>query len=386
MSTLRTLTLGIGLLALPLAATAGTQTPAAPATDPRWSPWLGCWQLLTESVRDGEIEFAEMFERAAGMPARRVDGAQVCMLPGETPDTVLQTTWVNNQRILQETLRGNGQAVSLTEAKCRGERRSEWSTSGKMLYTKADLTCEGQAPRKISSLAMMSGRTWLDIQSVEINGRANIRVKKYQLAADQSLAGNLPRRARDPEAERAAAAATFSIEDVKDASGKLAPAVIQAAMYEGTAKFPVNRKTLVALDEAGVDESVIDLMIALSFPEKFVVDRTRTSSGGGGGGGWGMGGFGGFEAYDLLSLYAPYYYSGYGYYNPGYGSGCCWTSIPGGGGGGGIEVRPDAGGRAVNHLGYTRIQPREADPNPARQQRRLLGDVEHVRRIEQLGR
>ena len=359
MTIVRTLTIGFGLLVLPLSAAAQPAS-SAPAADPRWAPWLGCWQLLTESVREGQIDYAEMFERAMGMPARRVDGAQVCMLPGDKPDTVIQSTWVNNQRILEETLRANGEPQPLTEAKCKGSRRSEWSASGKMLYTSADLACDGQAPRKISSLAMMSGRTWLDIQSVEISGRKNIRVKKYQLAADQSLAGNLPRRPRDPEAERTAAAAAFTFNDVKEASGKLAPEVIQAAMYEGTAKFPVNRERLIELDKAGVDDSVIDLMIALSFPEKFVVDRSRGSSSGGGGG-WGFGPDP-WDAYGLLSLYAPYYYYNYGYYDPGHRPGCCWTTIPPGGGGGGTIERHDSNGRAVNGLGYTRIQPREAEP------------------------
>jgi hypothetical protein len=363
MTTLRALTLGFGLFLLPLAAAAQSPSPA-PATDPRWVPWLGCWQLLTESVRDGQIDPVEMFERAAGLPARRVDGAQVCMLPGERPEAIAQSTWVNNQRIIEETLRADGQSHAVTEAKCKGSRKSEWSSTGRMLYTTADLTCEGQAPRKISSLAMMSGRTWIDIQAVEISGRTNIRVKKYQLAADQSLAGNLPRRPRNPEAERAAAAASFTFDDVKDASGKVAPEVIQAAIYEGTAKFPLNKKRLLELDDAGVDSSVIDLMVALSFPEKFVVDRSSSSSGGGGGGGWGGGwGIGDmwdpFYTYSLLSLYAPYSYGYWGSYNPGYQPGCCWTSIPPSGGG---SVVPDIDARAVNGRGYTRIQPREVEP------------------------
>ena len=37
----------------------------------------------------------------------------------------------------------------------------------------------------------------------------------------------------------------------------------------------MNRKTLVALDEGGVHETVIDLMIALTYPKKFVVRASR---------------------------------------------------------------------------------------------------------------
>jgi hypothetical protein len=40
------------------------------------------------------------------------------MLPGERPEAIAQSTWVNNQRIIEETLRADGQSHAVTEAKC----------------------------------------------------------------------------------------------------------------------------------------------------------------------------------------------------------------------------------------------------------------------------
>ncbi len=53
---------------------ASAQTAAGPqGSDARWQPWLGCWQLLDESVREPEDFTAEA---AAGVaparPQRRV--------------------------------------------------------------------------------------------------------------------------------------------------------------------------------------------------------------------------------------------------------------------------------------------------------------------------
>ena len=70
----------------------------------------------------------------------------------------------------------------------------------------------------------------------------------------------------------------WSIEDVIEASGKLPAEAVQAALSEVHHGFDMNKKTLVALDEGGVDESVIDLMVALTYPKRFVVERAAAAA------------------------------------------------------------------------------------------------------------
>jgi hypothetical protein len=86
--------------------------------------------------------------------------------------------------------------------------------------------------------------------------------------------------------------------------------VLQAALIEVGAKLPLSAHRLVELDEAGVPGPVVDVMVALSFPEKFIIERPTGSNYGGG---YGGGGFGGtldpwLMASELawLSLYSPF--------------------------------------------------------------------------------
>ena len=88
-------------------------------------------------------------------------------------------------------------------------------------------------------------------------------------------------------------------------------------------------------------DTVVDVMVALTFPEKFVIERpTYTASYGGGGGGgydpWSLA-----SDYGWLSVYAPFGYQYYGYYDPRYGPGYGWVPVapPIGGGerGAGVE-------------------------------------------------
>ncbi len=62
-----------------------------------------------------------------------------------------------------------------------------------------------------------------------------------------------------------------------EASGKLPAEAVQAALTEVHHGFDMNRKTLVALDEGGVNDSVIDLMVALTYPKRFVVERAAAA-------------------------------------------------------------------------------------------------------------
>ena len=51
-----------------------------------------------------------------------------------------------------------------------------------------------------------------------------------------------------------------------EASGKLPGEALQAAFADVRHGFNMNKTTLVKLDEAGVPDGVIDLMVALTFP------------------------------------------------------------------------------------------------------------------------
>jgi hypothetical protein len=231
---------------------------------------LGCWQLLDESVRS-QFEMAEDGTIPAPRPQQRVTGTRVCVARADKGVTI--TTIVGTQKALEETVVADGVAYPMADAECKGSKQSEWSTIGERLYTTAEITCGTQPQRKISSLAIFSpGPTWTDIQVIDISGRKNVRIRKYQRAADQAgvqrsssmppFAGEMP----------------WTVADVKEASAKLMPEAVQAALVELDAKFKLTGKQLIDMDKAGVPDNTIDLMVALSYPKKFIVERPVNSA------------------------------------------------------------------------------------------------------------
>ena len=145
------------------------------------------------------------------------------------------------------------------------------------MFRTTDVTCGKEAPRTIKSVAFMApGPSWINVQHVSgAAANTSVRVQRYRRAANQQLADGS--KAPQPDASlRCAPRRTrrkWSIEDVIEASGKVPAEVVQAALTEVHHGFDMNKRTLVALDEGGVDEQVIDLMVALTYPKRFVVQR-----------------------------------------------------------------------------------------------------------------
>lgn len=345
---------------------AQTPAPASARAEARWSSWLGCWQLSDESLDDGSAAMA----RLLGLPAprsRENAGALVCVTPAADGGATM-TTYANDRAVLSETIVPDGTSRAITEAECRGEQRAEWSTLGARLYASADLTCQSQPARKVSGLAMMlAGPVWLDIQAIESNGGKTLRVRRYHRAADQKRAGGL----LPPTTATMPLGRALSLSDVKEASKKVVPEVLQAALVELKSGFDLNGKRLLELEDASVPRSVIDLMVALSFPERFVVERpVARYSGGGGSSWWTPMGYDDLWPYFATpyafspfysSYYAPFGYRYWGYVNPFYYSAPGYVVIDPGSGGN-PSPQPSGEGRVVDGRGYTRV--RRSDPEP----------------------
>lgn len=341
-----------------------------PSPDGRWDPWLGCWQLAEESMDDGSSTIA----RLLGLQAPRTTanaGAVVCVTPA-MPAGVTMTTRINGRSVLTETIVADGTAQPLTEPDCRGWQRAEWSALGARLYAAAEITCGDQPTRKVSGMALMiAGPTWIDIQMIEGADHRSLRVRRYRRAADQTHAGVAQPRAR---AARAAPLGTrLSIADVKEASSKVAPETLQAAVLELKAGFNLTSERLLDLGKAGVPRGVIDLMVALSFPDRFIVERPARTTGGGGGN-WVSGGGWGLDDFDMMwpyfahpymytSYYAPFGYRYWGYYDNYYFQGPGFVVVNPGQAS--PAPQPSGEGRVVDGYGYTRIRRNQPEPTGA---------------------
>ena len=79
----------------------GIFSAAAQETDPRWRPWLGCWQLWEEQLDPSTLTTSE--ETAA-----LLDRTRVCVRPGGTGDSVDLTAVAGHRILVERTLTADG--------------------------------------------------------------------------------------------------------------------------------------------------------------------------------------------------------------------------------------------------------------------------------------
>ncbi len=344
------------MLVLAPAAAAQEPTPhanVAPSStanlDARWTAWLGCWQLWEEQV-DREAEPGREF------PERTF----VCLTPAERGSGITLRAVANGQVLVERGLAGDGVRQDVVDGDCAGWEHSEWAVGGRRLFTRAELQCGDGPTRSVDGISLLaSASTWVDIQLVDIGGQQHLEIRRYNPATEhqrQELLGSAFDTEIDPVVVREArreTAAPLSLPGVREAAEKAAPRVVEAMLVEMQPRFTLDADTLVALDDAGLDHQVIDLLVALAYPEQFVVEsRSR-------GGSWSSGGGGGFGGYDSIwynDLY-PYYVTplGYNHWRSGYSP---YLYGYGGAASPFILLRDDttaSSGRAIANRGYTRV-------------------------------
>ena len=251
-------------IALVLLAAAAARAQDTTLGDARWAPWLGCWQL----VQDDRGSIAA----AAATP----DDGVVCVLPASGNHGVSMTTYVGGQSVLQQTVVADGARHPVSEPECSGSQTSEWSLSGQRLLTRADITCVGQPARTVSAITLMTaGPTWVDIQAVGTDQNAQVRVRRYRRtdSLPQNVVLPADLQGRLVAAARLAGPTVITLEEVVEASGKVAAPAVAAALYETGSRFDLNGRTLKALAAAHVPAGVVDVMVALSFPGHVAIDR-----------------------------------------------------------------------------------------------------------------
>jgi hypothetical protein len=308
--------------------------------------WSGCWDLENAREDSSGSAFGER---------------RVCVQP--TPEGLLVQTIVDDEVVRGDSLRLDGTPREVEDSGCYGVEEARPSSNGYRLFTLSDLSCEGGTRRVSTGIsALLSPDSWVDIQVVRVDGERELLVRRFRYAhqASRQLWERLGRDdlSMASRAARARAAAALEIDDVIEASRIVDEAAVEALLIESQATFELDGDRLLALADAEVPGTVIDLMIAYSFPDYFVVNDEAPSS-------------------VPMSVYPV---SFYGYASPAFSPWFGWSYYPCCYGGYPPIGRPPVGrygGKVVAGRGYARVAPSPSAPSGG------LGDV--MRRLASRG-
>lgn len=337
--------------------------------DGRWLPFVGCWEAL-----GGEDDIGLLcFEPADG--------------------GVLLSNVVDGEVASSEFFAADGQPRDVNSEGCEGWEVTTFSQDGRRVFTETEFLCGTDEPRAGTGvMTFVQPNMWADIRTLETDGEPFVWVQEYRLASRDRLA---EAGVEDPAAglamavrtSRQSAAAPIDLGDVEEAMEVMDPKAVESWLVTKGDELDPSAADLVRLADAGVPENVIDAVVAVSHPERFVVasggevesyDAPRPTHYRGYMGYWsyrtprwglGYAPFGWAFGYDPM-YYRNYYAGSYGYgYGYGYGYNY-WGSRPGtivierSGGG-------SRGGSVINGQGYRRGNPSD----DATRVRRAGGDV-----------
>jgi hypothetical protein len=223
--------------------------------DPRWSAFVGCWEPLTidEATQEGIL-----CVRPAG------EGVEMFTI---SDGEVLTSDFLIADRVARP-IRAEG---------CAGDESVSFSDDGRRVFTRTSYTCGGVEQAGTGVLAHVTANQWVDARSIEVDGERTSWVQRYRLvgmdrAADEGVG--------DPGfgMETAARVARYvahrgvGFTEVGEAATSVDAGAVEAWLANRSEGFTPTAQDLEALADAGVPESVIDVVVAKSFPKSFQVN------------------------------------------------------------------------------------------------------------------
>ncbi len=221
----------------------------AQEVDRRWLPWTGCWEV----VGPGDSETV------------------VCVGAGETTSEIVLVD--GNPETQDIRIRADGQPRAVDQFGCAGTESARFSPDGSRVYTQGQYLCEdGVEQSSTGVLAMVAPDEWVDIRSLEMNGEKVAWVQRYVAGTPgaRSAEGAVDVTPEQALARRMAAR-TPNTGDLMEVATLVDSRVAAAWLATVNADLALDGETLLAMHDAGIDPEVIDVAIAVSHPDRFVL-------------------------------------------------------------------------------------------------------------------
>lgn len=243
-----------GALALGMAVAAfGAASPAgAQDLDPRWLPWIGCWNVSGENAAPGLV---------CVTPSRQEGAVELLRLAGGDVEA-------------REVLWGDGRRHDTSRESCTGWEQGTFSEDGRRLFLQGEFTCEGVTQQTAGIIAMASPVAWIDVRVAGMEGKHVAWVQRYHTATGEEAQAAgfgdlLTERGWAVATARMVAAGALTVDDVIEASAQVPAEAVQALLAERGDRFDLTAAELLRMADAGVADDVIDVTVAVSYPERF---------------------------------------------------------------------------------------------------------------------
>jgi hypothetical protein len=222
---------------------------AAVTTDPRWTPWLGCWESDT-----------------TGAGAASVSVPVTCIVPVSNASSVDALSIAGGQIVSRRPLIADGKSHPMDESGCHGDETANWSPTSRRIYLHATYLCAaGLRGTSSSVFTIAPNGDWLQVQTVRAGGGSIDRILRWHETSPPrglpaSVASSLVSQRLAVATARAAVARPLTLDDVIEAAHAVDTAAVRNWLVATGQRFALDATQLAALDRADVPPSIVRIM------------------------------------------------------------------------------------------------------------------------------
>jgi len=253
-----TVWVGAALFLLSLAQAAEAQAQEVGANS-RWTAYIGCWEGagISESGSEGSL--------------------LVCFRPVEGGAAVESLTYSEGNLIGSEVLRADGTPTPISEGGCQGSRTMDWSVDGRLIFLSSEMSCgEGVTRSTRGVFTHLPGRMgWSNVLAVEMGDAPPLLEIRSFVPASPALLIRFD--VADPAAgielaantARLRAGAPLTADGVAELVARAGAAAAGGVLVEREDRLNPDAAMLRSLARSGVPGDVLDIVVALSHPDRF---------------------------------------------------------------------------------------------------------------------
>ena len=246
-------------LLIPEISTAQTNTRAV--ADFAITPWLGTWTAVDEQAT------------ADGLNRKEPQGKAVIEIRPTAEGNGFDIVRKDAAETISETIIPDGVQRSIDSQSCSGTKTYRLEPQAGLILGTSEITCQNSAAYSVTTLKMMTtDDRMVDILSMKTADQTRLAVRQFAHGKEISSIGDIFAD-NGSLAARTALAAPWDLNTISYLTGIVETPVLEAALLEKNIQFKLDPKTLRQLKSDNMPDSIIDLLVALSAPGKFNIEK-----------------------------------------------------------------------------------------------------------------
>jgi len=227
--------------------------------DSSLAPWTGVWAITQDE--------------SAGSGTDLNSSAAVEIRPTTDGKGLEISRKIAQQPEVKEIVIPDGVKRQVEAQGCTGWQTASWIPEAGSIISSSEMNCTESGSFATSGLrVILAADQMVDILGIKVGGQTRLVVRRLKfrqgLTSDQENKASLAL-----AAARAAASAPWSVDDIIQLSDAVDDAVLQAGLIEKDVQLNLTSKSLKELQAAKVSKGIIDLLVALAFPDRFDIQK-----------------------------------------------------------------------------------------------------------------